>query len=149
MEEKKDIRWIQRLDHYERAVARLGAAADIIGRSMHYGEDVDLLIKEGLIQRFEYTQELAWKVMKDYAEYQGFSGFTGSRDVMRKALEIGIISDRDWMKTIVDRNVTSHCYDEDEFIAVLDKIVNTYIPLFEEFKNVMIKKRDEVWSITD
>ena len=23
------------------------------------------------IQRFEYTHELAWKVMKDYAEYQG------------------------------------------------------------------------------
>ena len=37
------------------------------------------------IQRFEYTHELAWKVMKDYAEYQGYTDIRSSRDAIRKA----------------------------------------------------------------
>jgi len=41
---------------------------------------LDEMIKEGLIQRFEYTHELAWNVMKDYSEYQGNSTIGGSRD---------------------------------------------------------------------
>lgn len=149
MEEKDDIRWIQRFEHYERALMRLRAAADIVKQRMHYDEEVDGLIKEGLVQRFEFTQELSWKVMKDYAEHQGYSGFTGSRDVMRTALEIGIISDRNWMKTIADRNITSHCYDEEEFITVLEKIIYVYLPLFEEFANVMKIKREETWNNMD
>ena len=43
-------------------------------------EDVlEEIIKEGLIQRFEYTYEMAWNVMKDYALYQGYSEIGGSR----------------------------------------------------------------------
>ncbi len=43
------------------------------------------IVKEGLIQRFEYTHELAWNVMKDYAEYQGNSTIGGSRNASREA----------------------------------------------------------------
>lgn len=45
------------------------------------------IIKEGLIQRFEYTHELAWNVMKDYARYQGNSRIEGSRDATREAFQ--------------------------------------------------------------
>ena len=48
------------------------------------------------IQRFEYTHELAWKVMKDYAEYQGYTDIRSSRDAIREA-----------------RNLTSHNHDND------------------------------------
>ena len=48
------------------------------------------------IQRFEYTHELAWKVMKDYAEYQGYTDIRSSRDAIRKALEMGLIDDKQW-----------------------------------------------------
>ena len=65
------------------------------------------------IQRFEYTHELAWKVMKDYAEYQGYSDIRGSRDAIRKALEINLIFDRRWMESVEDRNLTSHNYDDE------------------------------------
>lgn len=65
-----------------------------------------------MIQRFEYSHELAWKVMKDYVEYQGISSVMGARDAIRQTLQMGLITDSRWMDTIRDRNVISHNYDD-------------------------------------
>lgn len=132
-----DVRWIQRLDNYDKAVARLQTAANILSSEGLFTGDVDELLKEGLIQRFEYTQELAWKVMKDYEEYQGYTDIQGSRDAIRRALQIGIIEDSVWMNTISSRNLTSHCYDEREFNLVLNQIINDYLPIFVKFGDKM------------
>ena len=59
MTENNDTRWVQRLSNYDKAVARLQNAANIIADEKHFDNDADELLKEGLIQRFEYTQELA------------------------------------------------------------------------------------------
>jgi nucleotidyltransferase substrate binding protein (TIGR01987 family) len=45
-----------------------------------------------LIQRFEYTHELAWNVMKDYAYFQGNSQVGGSRDAIREAYQLNLIT---------------------------------------------------------
>lgn len=132
-----DIRWIQRLDNYEKSVKRLESAVALLKRDVLYGDDMDNLLKEGLIQRYEYTQELAWKLMKDYEEYQGYTEIQGSRDAIRKALAMGLVSDSAWMDTIASRNITSHYYDEIAFNAVYSKIMDVYFPLFKEFCNVM------------
>lgn len=145
MEDRNDIRWIQRLSNYSKAVARLVNAANITSSGEQFDNDTDNLLKEGLIQRFEYVQELAWKVMKDYEEYQGHTDIQGSRDAIRKALQIGIIEDSAWMNTISSRNLTSHCYDEDEFNMVFKQIVDDYLPLFVKFNEQMniIKNSDK------
>lgn len=139
-----DIRWIQRLDNYEKSVRRLESAVALLKRNVLYGDDMDNLLKEGLIQRYEHTQELAWKLMKDYEEYQGYTDIQGSRDAIRKALAMGLVSDNAWMDTIASRNITSHCYDETAFNAVYSKIMDVYYPLFKEFCNVMKEKREIV-----
>lgn len=59
---EKVIRWIQRLANYSKALERLNEAAVIIHRQTGYGKDVNELLQEGLILRFEYTHELAWNV---------------------------------------------------------------------------------------
>jgi nucleotidyltransferase substrate binding protein (TIGR01987 family) len=64
MDEKKDIRWKQRFVNFEKAFLQL---QDAIERF----DQLDDLAKEGLIQRFEYTFELAWKTLKDYLESEG------------------------------------------------------------------------------
>ena len=89
MTENKDIRWMQRFDNYRKALRLLGQAVEIVSQRVNEDEAVEDLLKEGLIQRFEYTHELAWKVMKDYAEYQGYTDIRGSRDAFRKAFEMG------------------------------------------------------------
>lgn len=132
----KDIRWIQRFANYRKALSRLSQAVDIL--SGQENGELDDLLKEGLIQRFEYTHELAWKVMKDYAEYQGYSDIRGSHDAIRKALEINLIFDRRWMESVEDRNLTSHNYDDETANAICSNIMTVYYPLFADFEKVML-----------
>lgn len=103
---------------------------------------LDEIIKEGLIQRFEYTHELAWNVMKDYAEYQGNNNVGGSRDATREALQLKIIEDGEqWMDMIMSRNKTTHTYNEATAEEIYNKIIEVYFPLFLSFKIKMEEKR--------
>lgn len=138
MNEEKDIRWIQRFRNFRSALYRLGKAVEIVTKQISEDEEVDDLLKEGLIQRFEYTHELAWKVMKDYAEYQGYTEIRGSRDAFRKAFDMGLVTDKSWMDSIIDRNLTSHNYDEDTAEDICENIVDVYYPLFVKFEKVML-----------
>lgn len=137
--EKKDIRWVQRFSNYRKALLQLGKAVAIVSAQKSRG-DADKLMEEGLIQRYEYTHELAWKVMKDYAEYQGLTDIIGSRDAIRQTLQAGLISDERWMDSIRDRNLTSHNYDDDTAVAIVTNIINVYYPLFVDYEKVMLKR---------
>ena len=105
---QQNIRWQQRFSNYRKALVKLNQAVELLSKHIEREDTVDELLQEGLIQRFEYTHELAWKVMKDYAEYQGYTDVRGSRDAIRKALEMNLIDDKRWMDTIEDRNLTVH-----------------------------------------
>ena len=133
----EDIRWQQRFSNYQKALARLSEAVDLLVDNVNEGSEFDLL-KEGLIQRFEYTHELAWKVMKDYLEYQGYVDIRGSRDAIRKSLELNILSDRRWMATIEARNLTSHNYDDETANNIYHEIMEVYFPLFIDFEAKML-----------
>lgn len=135
---QQDIRWLQRFSNYRKALAKLRQAVELVPKQQELSEEIDELLQEGLIQRFEYTHELSWKVMKDYAEYQGYTDIHGSRDAIRKALEMGIIEDKQWMNTINDRNLTSHNYDDDVAAEIYQAIVQIYYPLFCQFEEKML-----------
>ena len=61
----KNIRWIQRFYNFKRAFLLLNKAFE---KNL---KDINQLEKEGIIQRFEYTFELAWKTLKDKVENDG------------------------------------------------------------------------------
>ncbi len=133
MKNNTDIRWIQRLDNYNKALSRLTDAI-----ALDETKELSELEKQGLIQSFEYTHELAWKVMKDYFFFQGNSEITGSRDATRQAFRVELIEDGDnWMKMIKDRNLTSHTYDEEVSQKIYENIVNIYYSLFVSFQKKM------------
>lgn len=126
-------RWEQRLDSYHKALARL---AEIVDASKKRA--LNEFERDGLVQRFEFTHELSWKLMKAYAEYQGFDGIGGSRDATRKAFEMGLISDgQSWMDMIKSRNETSHNYDGSMADDVVDSIINRFYPLLADFYQKM------------
>lgn len=126
-------RWEQRLDSYHKALARL---AEIVGASKKRA--LNEFECDGLVQRFEFTHELSWKLMKAYAEYQGFDGIGGSRDATRKAFEMSLISDgQSWMDMIKSRNETSHNYDGSMADDVVDSIINRFYPLLADFYQKM------------
>lgn len=140
-EKEQDIRWLQRLGNYRKALKRLEDAVRVIEENAD-SENLDLL-KEGLIQRFEFSHELAWKVMKDYLEYEGYSDIRGSRDAFRRALSIGIIHSPLWIDSIQTRNLTSHTYDEEITNSTLQTVVTEYYPLMKDFEAEMIKIADD------
>ena len=138
-----DIRWQQRFQNFSKALGLLRVAAEIVGQDIEYGRDISDLLREGLIQRFEYTHELAWNVMKDFAEYQGNTGIKGSRDAIRYGLSNGLIDDKSWMKSIEDRNLSSHHYDSCTAEAIIMKIIGTYLPLLNHFEETMNKLKQQ------
>lgn len=73
-----DIRWIQRFDNYQKALATLGR-----GVKLARERSLSDLEQQGLIQGFEFTHELAWNVLKDFLENQGILGLIGFRDAAR------------------------------------------------------------------
>lgn len=130
-----DIRWKQRLQNFKLALSQFDKAIQL-GRERSLTD----LEKQGLIQAFEFTHELAWNVMKDYFEYQGTTSMTGSRDATREAFQRGIIQNGDsWMEMIKYRNQTTHTYNKATAEEIVKKIQNDYATLFKEFFEKMIE----------
>lgn len=142
----QDIRWQQRFSNYVKALSKLEQAVVQITTTFgsdtaQLGEWLDEMIKEAFIQRFEYTHELAWNVMKDYAHFQGNSEVAGSRDATREAFQLHLIIEaHTWMDMIASRNKSSHTYNEVTANEIYAKILNEYFPLFLDFKHKMEQK---------
>ena len=146
----QEIRWEQRFSNFVKALTKLEQAVAFIEKQypeeeVHredLNELLDEMIKESLIQRFEYTHELAWNVMKDYVHYQGNNQISGSRDATREAFQFKLISDgHTWMDMIASRNKTSHTYNEETANEIYSKILDDYVAAFREFKENMEAKR--------
>jgi len=80
MMDNNDIRWIQRFSNFKKALQKLQEAVE-----EYRNEGMNEIEKEGLIQRFEYTYELAWNTIKDFYEEQGEISIQGSKDAFRTA----------------------------------------------------------------
>lgn len=123
-----DIRWKQRFSNYTRAFQSLTEAV-----ALSQQRELSALEQQGLIQSFEFTHELAWKMLKDYLEYQGVSNIVGSRDASRVAFQNALIQDGEvWMQMIAARNQTSHTYNLKVAQSVVESILNRFYPAFNQ-----------------
>ncbi|MFZ9738835.1 MAG: nucleotidyltransferase substrate binding protein [Prochlorotrichaceae cyanobacterium] len=128
--EQVDVRWRQRFQNYQKALNQL--------RKFIEKGELNELEQQGLIKAFEYTYELAWKVMKDYYEAQGEIGIQGSRDAIRLAFQRGLIEAGDeWMMMIKSRVNSVHTYNQVLAEQVSQDIQNVYFSLFVTFEEKM------------
>jgi len=131
-----DIRWQQRLSNFKKALAQLENAVSLLKE-----RDLSDLEKQGLIQAFELTHELAWNCLKDFLESKGQSGIYGSRDATRKAFELQLVEDGEtWMNMIKSRNQTSHTYNEKVMLEIIEAVSDNYFPLFK----ILVNKLDQL-----
>ena len=115
-------RWQQRFANYQRAYAQLASAVELM-RSRELSD----LEKQGVIQAFEFTWELAWNVLKDYLNWQGETEITGARDAIRESFKRGLIEEgQTWMAMLQDRNRTSHTYNQGTMREILASIDLSY-----------------------
>lgn len=127
MKNTPDIRWKQRFSNFQKAFKQFEKAIDL-----YHERGLSNLEKQGLVQAFEYTHELAWKTLKDFLEYQGDSEVYGSRDATRKAFQLGLIEDGTvWMGMIKNRNLSTHTYNEDTVDEIVSEIVGSYDNVFK------------------
>lgn len=89
-------------------------------------------VRDGAIQRFEFSAELAWKATQDYLEEQGYLDVHSPKAVMRKAYLEGLITDEQgWLSLLDARNKTSHLYDDIVVDQIYQQIQGTYLPLLD------------------
>lgn len=123
-----DIRWKQRFQNFEKSMAYLEQALNIV--------EPDIIQKAGLIQFFEMSFELAWNTLKDFLEEQGFTDVKSPRAAIKKAFETGLITEgHQWLELLENRNLTSHTYDEAKVAGVEKLIRHTYYPLLKALRN--------------
>ncbi len=125
----QEIRWQQRFNNFKRAFLLLREAIESDLNNMSQLE------KEGVIQRFEYTFELAWNVLKDKMEYDGINlDKISPKSVVRQAYASKYINDAEtWLKMIGDRKLMSHTYDFAKFEVVIESIEKSYLPMLDEW----------------
>jgi nucleotidyltransferase substrate binding protein (TIGR01987 family) len=132
-----DVRWTQRFNNFSKA---LGQLTKFIEKG-----DLNELEKQGLIQAFEYTFELAWNTLKDYFEAQGETNIFGSRDAFRLAFKRGLIGNGEaWMDMIKSRTLTSHTYNEEIADKIANDTANIYFQEFVALHNKLDSLKSEM-----
>ena len=124
----QDVRWEQRFQNFTKSISLLNEIKELeIGK-------LSLLEKEGIIQRFEFTLELAWKTLKDKIEFDGIIlDRISPKMVLKEAYQAKYINNIEvWIQMINDRNLVSHTYDFETFEEIIPSIQKQYIPVLNE-----------------
>ncbi len=126
-------RYEERKEDFSRAINRLSEALE--------EEETDVIV-DGVLHRFEFTFELAWKTLKDYLEYIGVINKTGSpREVLKSAFEHGIIDNgQEWINMMLSRNSLSHLYDEETSREIYYNIKEIYFGLLKQLDKKLSEK---------
>ncbi|OOM16540.1 nucleotidyltransferase substrate binding protein [Clostridium saccharobutylicum] len=133
MDELKDIRWKQRFENFNKAY--------ILLEKYSTKAKLSELEQAGIIQFFQMTFELGWKVLKDYLEADGYI-VKSPRETIKQAFQNEIINDGHiWMDALLIRNLTTHTYDENLANKMVSGIVKIYFP---ELKKMHDKLEKEV-----
>ena len=127
-------RFEQRKSDYKNALNKLEEALN--ENLENLSENAKQIIIDGVLHRFEFTFELAWKTIKDYLEYMGITDKTGSpRENIQEAFKQGLIDDGEiWIKIMLSTNELSHIYDEQTSRKIYDNIKNEYIKEFKKLE---------------
>jgi len=121
MEPYYELHWQQRFQNFEKSFLLLKTTTELASPSV--------IERAGMIQFFEMTFELSWKVLKDYLEEEGYI-IKSPRDAFKQAFQIQLIDNGQmWLEALRDRNLTVHTYQEQTAIEVEAKIKDIYFPL--------------------
>jgi nucleotidyltransferase substrate binding protein (TIGR01987 family) len=138
---KTDIRWKQRFQNFDRAFILLRSALE--ENSVRPLSQLEL---EGVIQRFEYCYELAWKTISDYLKENGLIiNPVTPRNIFKEAFASGIIDDGQvWIDMMLQRNLLSHTYDFNEFNNAVSALNEKFLYALSKLHEWFFEKLDEV-----
>lgn len=129
----EDVRWRQRFSNFSLALSQL---SEFLAQP-----ELNKFEKQGLIQCFEYTFELAWKTMKDYLEEQGLT-ITTPRMAIQTAYQVQLIDDGHlWLDALQKRNLMAHTYNESLALQAEALIRTQYAHMLQQLFKVLEDKQ--------
>ncbi|MDR1165159.1 MAG: nucleotidyltransferase substrate binding protein [Deltaproteobacteria bacterium] len=131
-------RWLYRFQNYKKAFSLLREAIEP-------EKELTQLEKEGGVQRFKFTFELAWKTMKDYLEGAGVTlPDRTPAAVIRAAFEFGLVLDCEtWLEALDARDKMTPAYNLISFEQALADIAQSYLAVMYELFVFFSKKEVE------
>jgi len=128
----KDVRWKQRFQNFEKSYKLLNKYST--------KENITELERAGIIHLFEMSFELAWKVLKDYLEYEEFE-VKSPRQTIKQAFQIELIENGHvWIDVLADRNLTTHTYNEQLAKELIEDIIRVYLPELDKMYEKLLKE---------
>ncbi len=128
----------------ELAVLTFRAALSRLEEGFRFTSDNEteenLLKKDGVIQRFEFTFEQLWKTLKIVLESEGILCKTPT-ECLKEAFRLGLISDESaYLQMLKDRNRTSHLYSKDQADDIFCNVKNIHLPIMQQLLSALIKR---------
>lgn len=116
-----------KLTNFKDAYERLSVAIEEFKQP-----NASTVIQDGVIQRFEFTYELAWKTIKVFLEDQGIVEVNSPKGVIKEAYALKLLVDeKNWLLMLNDRNMTSHMYKKEMAKEIAERISLYYIKEFD------------------
>lgn len=124
-------RWLLRYADYKTSLANLQIAGDL-----HSQKPLNIVEQAGMIQLFELSWELGWKLLRERLEALDFTqGITSPAGAVRTAFGQGLIADgQGWIDAAKLRNTLSHEYKPDRAVEALTHIAERFLPLFQDLE---------------
>lgn len=132
-------------EHLNKSLNKLSYVIEISEFENTISKDI---IRDSMLQRFKICYELAWKTLRDYLTYLGFSVYSTPLDVFKTAYQNRLIDNQEiWLSMIEDRDMYSHEYDDYYFEEIAYRIKKDYIIEFSNLINVIsdsIKDKENI-----
>ena len=121
------------LENFENATKRLKAALEY--------DPLELdIVMDAVIQRFEFTFEMAWKSVKLAAKAVGYD-CKSPKGCLKLAYRMGWIKDEErWLELLEARNLTSHTYDQETAMDVYETVKEN----FQVFGSLLRELKEEI-----
>lgn len=124
---ENNVRWKERFESFCKALSQLDTALQ--------KKDFSVLEKDGVIKRFEFTFELAWKTLQDRLNDEGYIDIKGPKPVIKQSFQDGTITNgQEWIEMLTDRNSSTHLYDESAAQEIFDRIQTNWFKLLVDLK---------------
>jgi len=122
------------------ALTKLDKALEGLKTIAEQEMDFYMGFRDATIQRFEYTIELYWKLLKKILLQEGVVT-NAPREILKAAFQNQLIDQElSWLDMLKDRNSTSHTYDEELANNIYDRIKNIYLPLMlQNFEQLQLR----------